>query len=117
MEKVPEYIAVSPITLDCPRCEAKPGEACDMLDGAVASIHLERIEVAITVDEAAKAKQKKPYSAFVDTSPLFVRLHCPQCGRDFTPKFRDVVNNNGDIACDHCHKPSNYRPNQLLNRV
>jgi uncharacterized Zn finger protein (UPF0148 family) len=53
----------------------------------------------------------------MEESPLFVRLHCPQCGRDFTPKFRDVVDNNGEVACDHCQKPSRYHPNQLLDRV
>jgi hypothetical protein len=50
-------------------------------------------------------------------SPLCVRLHCPKCGLDFTPKLKDVVENSGNIDCDHCHKPSHYRPNQLLNRV
>jgi hypothetical protein len=37
-----------------------------MLDNVVALIHLERIEGAITMDEEAKGKEKRPYSAFVD---------------------------------------------------
>jgi hypothetical protein len=54
MKNAPEYVAVSPLTLECPRCKAKPGAACDMLDDVIALIHLERIEAAITLDEAAK---------------------------------------------------------------
>lgn len=52
-----EYIAVSPVTLFCPRCNAKPGEVCEMLDNVVELIHLERIEAAITLDDAAKKRQ------------------------------------------------------------
>jgi hypothetical protein len=66
MEKAPEYVAVSPMTLWCPRCKAKPEIACDMLDDEVAVIHLERVEAAIPVDQAAKAKEKSPYSVFMD---------------------------------------------------
>jgi hypothetical protein len=54
MKNVPEYVAVSPMTLECPRCQAKPGAAWDMLDDAIALIQLERIEAAITLDESAK---------------------------------------------------------------
>jgi hypothetical protein len=66
MKKVPEYSAVRPITLACPRCKAGPNEACDMLDDVLALIHLERIEAAVSRNQAAKAQQKRPYSAFVD---------------------------------------------------
>ncbi|HEX4423796.1 MAG TPA: hypothetical protein VH079_00250 [Terriglobales bacterium] len=55
--KVPEFVAVSPITLACPRCKAEPNKACDMLDDLVALIHLERIEAAISLHQATKAKQ------------------------------------------------------------
>jgi hypothetical protein len=66
MEKIPEYVAVSPVSLQCPRCKVKPGKACDMLDDVVAVIHLERIEAAIKLDHAAKSKQKNFYSVFVE---------------------------------------------------
>jgi len=52
--KIPEHVAVSPMTLWCPRCKAKPGEACDMLDDLVELIHLERIEAAITMTRRGK---------------------------------------------------------------
>jgi hypothetical protein len=55
MENVPEYVAVSPIILDCPRCKAEPNEACDMLDDVVALIHLDRIEADITLNQAKRA--------------------------------------------------------------
>jgi hypothetical protein len=54
MEKVPEYVTVSPITLECPRCKVGPGAVCDMLDDVVALIHLGRIEAAISLHEVAK---------------------------------------------------------------
>jgi hypothetical protein len=54
MEKVPKYVAISPAALNCPRCKAKPGIACDMSDGVVELIHVERIETAIALDEMVK---------------------------------------------------------------
>jgi hypothetical protein len=45
---------VRPFTLDCPRCEAKPGIPCDMLANVVDLIHRVRIKVAITLEETAK---------------------------------------------------------------
>jgi hypothetical protein len=66
MTDLPEFVAVDPITLTCPHCKAKPGKPCLVVKGAVESIHLERIEAAITLDHAAKAKRKNPYSVFVE---------------------------------------------------
>jgi hypothetical protein len=60
MEKVPEYVAVSPMTLWCPRCKAKPEIACDMLDDEVAVIHLERVEAAIPWIKRPRPKRKAP---------------------------------------------------------
>jgi hypothetical protein len=37
-----------------------------MLGDMVELIHLERVEAAITLDHAAKAKRKNPYSVFVE---------------------------------------------------
>jgi hypothetical protein len=54
MMKTSEYVAVSPVTLVRPRCKAKPRIACDMLDEVVELIHRERIEAAVTLDQAAK---------------------------------------------------------------
>jgi hypothetical protein len=56
MEKAPEYVAISPMALNCPFCKAKPGIACEMLDDMVELIHLERIEAAITLDEMVKQR-------------------------------------------------------------
>jgi hypothetical protein len=58
-KRIPDYIAVSPITLTCPRCKAKPGTACDMLDDDLDLIHLERIEAAVVMDVAAKKVRKQ----------------------------------------------------------
>jgi hypothetical protein len=57
-KKIPDYIAVSPITLTCPRCKAKPGTACDMLDDDLDLIHLERVEAAVVMDVASKKARK-----------------------------------------------------------
>jgi hypothetical protein len=42
-----------------PRCKAKPGEACDILDDLVELIHLERIEAAITMTSRGKKSNQK----------------------------------------------------------
>ena len=54
MARLPERIAVNPITLICPRCKAERGTACDMLDDEFELIHLERLEAAAAMDIAAK---------------------------------------------------------------
>jgi hypothetical protein len=54
MRSNPEYVAISPMTLACPRCKAKPGKACVVIKDSLELIHLERIEAAITLDEVAK---------------------------------------------------------------
>lgn len=53
----PEYIDVSPMTLTCPRCKAKPGKACLKLKDDIELIHLERIEAAAAMDRAAKTRR------------------------------------------------------------
>jgi hypothetical protein len=57
--KLPDYIAVSPISLVCPRCKAKPGKVCHMLDGAVELVHIERIKAAAAMDVRAKKAREK----------------------------------------------------------
>jgi len=49
MAKLPDKIAVDPLTLPCPRCGAQPGIACDLVDDEFELIHLERIEAAAAV--------------------------------------------------------------------
>ena len=46
MAKLPEHIAISPMTLTCPRCGAKAGEVCELFDGEVEVVHVARIEAA-----------------------------------------------------------------------
>jgi hypothetical protein len=82
MKKIPEYIVVSLVSLWCPRCKAKPGIACDMLDNVVELIHLERIEAAISLDEIAKKTNQKRFlphlglfSFFLSPS-MFAFLEC-----------------------------------------
>jgi hypothetical protein len=58
-KNLPKYIAVSPITLACLRCKVKSGKACDLLDGEVEVVHIERIAAAAAMDrEARKARNK-----------------------------------------------------------
>jgi len=49
-------IAINPITLVCPRCHAKPGDACQVILGEeLGVVHIERIRAA----EAANFKAKE----------------------------------------------------------
>jgi hypothetical protein len=57
-EKVPS-ITVSPITLVCPQCGAKAGEACEMLRGEVDLLHIDRIRAAARAEVRAKKADKK----------------------------------------------------------
>jgi len=57
--KLPEYIAVSPISLSCPLCKVKPGKACDLFAGEVEIVHVERIAAATAMDVAAKKARNK----------------------------------------------------------
>jgi hypothetical protein len=41
-----EYVAISPMTLACPRCGALPGQVCELFDGEVELVHVERIKMA-----------------------------------------------------------------------
>jgi uncharacterized protein (UPF0179 family) len=59
MTKLPEHIAISPITLNCPRCSAQPGQVCDIFDGEVEVVHVERIEWAAAMDVVAKKAGKR----------------------------------------------------------
>jgi hypothetical protein len=47
-----KYIAVSPMTLNCPRCGAIAGQVCEMLHGEVEVVHVERIVAAASKDDA-----------------------------------------------------------------
>jgi hypothetical protein len=50
-----EYTRISPITLVCPRCNAKPGEVCEVLtDAGLELVHIERIKWAEAMDVLAK---------------------------------------------------------------
>jgi hypothetical protein len=54
---IPEYIAISPMTLRCPRCKADPGEVCEvLLDQGLEIVHVERIKAAIAFDITAKER-------------------------------------------------------------
>jgi len=53
--KPPEYVAISPVTLACPRCNAEPGEVCEVpVDDGLELVHVERIRAAAVMDAAAK---------------------------------------------------------------
>ncbi len=56
MAKLPEYIKISPLALVCPRCHAAARQVCDLLDGEVELVHVERIAAAATKDVAARRR-------------------------------------------------------------
>jgi hypothetical protein len=43
---VPEDLPVSPISLPCPYCKAKPGKDCATISGTLAVVHLARVKAA-----------------------------------------------------------------------
>lgn len=54
-----EYISISPMTLACPRCNAGPGEVCEVLiDAGLEVVHIERIKRAEAMDVLAKKTGK-----------------------------------------------------------
>ena len=54
MAKLPGFLKINPLTLNCPRCSAKPGKACDKLHDALEGVHVERIALAAAKDIKAK---------------------------------------------------------------
>jgi hypothetical protein len=57
VEPLPDYVAISPIALTCPRCKAEPGDVCEVLvDQGLEIIHVERIKLALAKDVSAKGK-------------------------------------------------------------
>jgi hypothetical protein len=54
MGSLPEFVAVNPTTLECPRCKAEAGHACETTDRDSEPVHLERIAAALAMDQAAK---------------------------------------------------------------
>ena len=58
---LPEFVAVNPITLECPRCKAEQGHMCETKAGDTEPVHLERIAAALKIDVAAKeARARMP---------------------------------------------------------
>jgi|HubBroStandDraft_2_1064218.scaffolds.fasta_scaffold13280_6 hypothetical protein len=49
-----KHIAISPVTLECPRCGAQPGNVCELFDSKVEVVHIERIAAAKAMGDATK---------------------------------------------------------------
>jgi hypothetical protein len=47
---VPEDLPVSPVSLRCPYCKAKPGKDCATISGTLAVVHLARVKAAAAMD-------------------------------------------------------------------
>jgi hypothetical protein len=54
MGSLPEFVAVNPMTLECPRCKAEQGHSCETNGSDPEPVHLERIAAALKIDVAAK---------------------------------------------------------------
>jgi hypothetical protein len=54
MASLPEFVAMNPIMLACPRCKADQGHACETVATDPEPVHLERIAAALKMDVAAK---------------------------------------------------------------
>ena len=55
----PEHLPISPLTLLCPECHAKPGKDCLNIPGRfVGIVHVSRINAAAKLDNANNAERK-----------------------------------------------------------
>lgn len=53
--KIPEYLPVSPLSLRCPLCHAKPNRVCETASGGkLELVHIVRIKAAAKLDEERK---------------------------------------------------------------
>jgi hypothetical protein len=61
MEKlIPEYLPVSPISIPCSLCNAKPNKACETSAGGYLEIvHVARIKAAAKMDVTARKARRK----------------------------------------------------------
>jgi len=56
---IPEYLLISPMTLRCPFCGAKPGKDCGTFSKVrLEVVHMARVRAAAKMDEAAKAARQ-----------------------------------------------------------
>jgi hypothetical protein len=53
---IPEVLPVSPVSLPCPQCGAKPGRDCETTAGGFSAIHIARIKAAARADKKNKSK-------------------------------------------------------------
>ena len=51
---LPDFVAVNPMSLECPRCKAEGGLSCETNDSDPEPVHLERIAAALKIDVAEK---------------------------------------------------------------
>jgi hypothetical protein len=51
---IPKVLSVSPLSLTCPYCGAKPNDDCMTAAGGFAALHLVRIEAAAQQDALTK---------------------------------------------------------------
>jgi hypothetical protein len=52
---VPIYLPISPLSIRCPLCHAKPNKACETATGGqLGLVHVARIKAAAQLDGAAK---------------------------------------------------------------
>jgi hypothetical protein len=59
-ELIPEYLPISPITIRCSLCNAKPNKACaSSSGGSLEIVHVARIKSAAKMDVAARKARKK----------------------------------------------------------
>ena len=57
--KPPVILPISPMTLVCPLCSAKPGHDCETVSGVhLPLVHVARIKTAAARDAAAKRKSR-----------------------------------------------------------
>jgi hypothetical protein len=95
VEKPPLSIAISPVTLACPRCGAAPGVVCEIIGGGVEVVHVERIKAAAAMDSAA---EKAPETSAPRRAVRIVKhigaapcvAVCARCGLEFKASTSDL---------------------------
>jgi hypothetical protein len=52
--EISDILPVSPLSLQCPHCQARPNKDCTASSGGFSVLHVERIQAAAAKDKAKK---------------------------------------------------------------
>jgi hypothetical protein len=60
---IPEVLPTSPMSLDCPFCEAKIGVDCAASSGGFSVVHIARVRAAAKIDRRKQNARRKRHGS------------------------------------------------------